>query len=479
MKDVGKLRAATLLAHGNNDFNVMTKHAAQLYEALKAPDVLLSFWLTRYLWNHENGVEDHPRSWVVRTDACPPRQSTVVGEHVDTATLTVADASPFRIGFTRTVPQAGGNVTRVITNISGTTLTLAGPVTQVADGATVSLVCGDQNPTPYPEWPDPASAGVTLHPTPGGLTFTAGSGPETLVDDAGVTATALMNAASEDSRLLYLTNPLRQPVRISGTPRMTLKSAFSRAKANLTALLVSLPARGNGTILTRGWIDPENRTSDWTTEPVTPGELYRLSFHLQPKDVIVAAGRRLGLMVISATATSPCGPPRARRSRSIWRRAASRSRSSAAPPRSCPPPAATSSRARWAGQSRPRSRRPSAARRASAPSRREWRATTPPRWPRRSSPRPAMPRCPWRMRAPPRPAGWSTARSPLPHLFRRAWAQPRSRPWAVRRWRCGRGGGPVSNDAVTIDLRQSIAADEPLRTGTYAKTLTFTLSTTP
>jgi hypothetical protein len=38
--------------------------------------------------------------------------------------------------------------------------------------------------------------------------------------------------------------------------------------------------------------------------------------------------------------------------------------------------------------------------------------------------------------------------------------------------------GPASNDAVTIDLRQTIGANEPLRTGRYAKTLTFTLSTT-
>jgi hypothetical protein len=38
--------------------------------------------------------------------------------------------------------------------------------------------------------------------------------------------------------------------------------------------------------------------------------------------------------------------------------------------------------------------------------------------------------------------------------------------------------GPVSNDGVTIDFLQSIGANEPLRTGTYSKTLTFTLSTT-
>ena len=38
--------------------------------------------------------------------------------------------------------------------------------------------------------------------------------------------------------------------------------------------------------------------------------------------------------------------------------------------------------------------------------------------------------------------------------------------------------GPVSNDAVTIAFKQHIGATEPLRTGAYSKTLTFTLSTT-
>jgi predicted acyl esterase len=336
MKDVGNVRAATLLAHGNNDFNVMTKHAAQFYEALKAqgvphqfyfhqgghggspPDVLINYWFTRYLWGQQNGVENLPKSWVVRSEpgACPPRESTVSGEHSNTAALTVADASPFRIGFTLTVPQTNAdgtitNTTRVITNISGNTLTLASAVAtaagqRVVAGATVSLVCSNANPTPYPEWPDPATGYAVLHPTPGGqarggLTLGGhGGATETLTDDAGVTAATLMNAASEDSRLLYVTNLLTEPVRISGTPQVSLNASFSKAKANLTAILVSLPESGNGTILTRGWIDPENRTDDWTTEPVTRGEFYRLRFGLQPKDVVVPAGRRLGLMVLSS-----------------------------------------------------------------------------------------------------------------------------------------------------------------------------------
>ena len=37
---------------------------------------------------------------------------------------------------------------------------------------------------------------------------------------------------------------------------------------------------------------------------------------------------------------------------------------------------------------------------------------------------------------------------------------------------------PVSNDPVAIGFKQAIGADDALRTGSYARTLTFTLSTT-
>ena len=37
---------------------------------------------------------------------------------------------------------------------------------------------------------------------------------------------------------------------------------------------------------------------------------------------------------------------------------------------------------------------------------------------------------------------------------------------------------PVSNDTVDIAFKQLVKANDPLRTGAYARTLTFTLSTT-
>ena len=55
----------------------------------------------------------------------------------------------------------------------------------------------------------------------------------------------------------------------------------------------------------------------------------------------------------------------------------------------------------------------------------------------------------------------------------RALRQPLQVQIAPNRW-----SDPVSNAPSTITFKQAIEADEPLRTGVYSKTLTFTLSTT-
>ncbi|HET8786367.1 MAG TPA: CocE/NonD family hydrolase, partial [Candidatus Limnocylindrales bacterium] len=335
MTDVqaGKLKAATLIAHGGNDFNVMTENASQLYDELKKqniphqfyfhqgghggapPDFLLNLWFTKYLWGQNNGVENQPKSWVVREAAsCPPRESTVTTEASNTGTLTVASSAAFRVGNTLTIPQTNAsgtitNTTRVITNIAGNVLTLASPVAtaagqRVVAGAVVNLVCNTSNPTPYAEWPDPATADVTMKLRPAapgrgflsqGLSSTA---QETFTDDSTVSDATMMNTPSQPNRLIYLTNHLTRDIRISGSPRVTLRAAFSK-RANFTAVLVSLPASGNGTILTRGWMDPENPVSDSVTVPTVPGEFRTLTFAMQAKDTIVQAGRRIGLMVYS------------------------------------------------------------------------------------------------------------------------------------------------------------------------------------
>jgi X-Pro dipeptidyl-peptidase len=253
MNDIENVRAASLVAHGNNDWNVMTKHASEYYTALRErgvqhmlywhqgghggspPLVRTNRWFSRYLWGHENGVENDPRAWVVREG-----QSS-------------------------------------------------------------------QNPTPYAEWPDPGASRVTLSFNGNGLetgelTLKEGKrASQTLVDNATISPATLMNAPSSPNRLLFKTPTLLSPIRISGTPTITLTMAFGKPKANLTAHLISYPAAGgNGTVISRGWIDPENRRSPAITESIATGKSYKLTFDFQPKDSVLAAGRRLGVMIISS-----------------------------------------------------------------------------------------------------------------------------------------------------------------------------------
>ena len=78
---------------------------------------------------------------------------------------------------------------------------------------------------------------------------------------------------------------------------------------------------------------------------------------------------------------------------------------------------------------------------------------------------------------PPRPAGSPTAPSRSPSRSQAAvsgaFAPVGAAPLTLHAY-----SGPVSNDPLTIRFKQTIGASEPLRTGAYGKTFTFTLSTT-
>ena len=251
------VRAATLMSHGFNDWNVMPEHSFRIYQALKAQGVpaqtyyhqgghggpppmeRMNRWFTRYLHGVENGVEDDARAWIVREDA------------------------------ERTAP------------------------------------------TPYDDYPNPEAVSVTLRPQAGGagvgalgLTAEGGQGIEGLSDDVSFDGASLAQAERSDHRLLYATPELAQDVHLSGVARVTVRVAASAQAANLSVWLVALPwiedARITDNIITRGWADPQNHASLTESEPLTPGEFYDVSFDLQPDDQIIPAGQRIGLMIFSS-----------------------------------------------------------------------------------------------------------------------------------------------------------------------------------
>ena len=252
---VKNVKAATLMAHAFNDWNVVPEHSVRIYEALKkrgvptmsffhqgghggAPPLeLMNRWFTRYLYDVQNDVEKDPRAWIVREGQ----------------------------------PQ--------------------------------------NNPTPYPEYPHPEAKSVTLRLQQGGnaiggLTEQKPSkqGLEKLVDDVSFSGTALARSAESPNRLLYATAPLAQPLHISGTPRVTIRVATNKAAANLSVWLVALPfdSAGAFSVITRGWADPQNHKSLTRSEPLRPGKFVELKFDLQPDDQIIPAGKRLALMIFSS-----------------------------------------------------------------------------------------------------------------------------------------------------------------------------------
>jgi X-Pro dipeptidyl-peptidase len=254
---LGKVKAATLMAHAFNDWNVVPEHSVRVYEALKAKGVpvqaffhqgghggspplsLMNRWFTRYLYGVSNGVENDPRAWIVR------------------------------------------------------------------EGAERS------NPTSYPDYPNPAASYVTLHPQAGGLgmgglslTTVPGQGRETLVDNVSFSGAVLAQAEWTNHRLLYATPPLTEPVHVSGTPRVTVRLASSKPAANLSVWLVALPWSDGPdaafNLITRGWADPQNHRSLTKGEPLVPGQFYTLTFELQPDDQVIPAGKRIVLMLLSS-----------------------------------------------------------------------------------------------------------------------------------------------------------------------------------
>jgi len=259
LNDLKPLKAAVLMSHAFNDWNVMPEHSYRIYKALKSNGVpaqiyyhqgghggpppleMMNRWFTRYLFEVENGVENDARAWIVR-------------EKDDRL-----------------------------------------------------------KPTPYDNYPNPNVVPVTMHLTPGapqqgGLTTekVPEQGTESLIDNFSFSATDLAEAEWTDHRLMFVTPPLSDSVHISGTPAITIKMASSKPAANLSVMLVSLPwddgrrSRITGNIITRGWADPQNHQSLSESEPLTPGTFYRFTFNLQPDDQIIPPGRQIGLMIFSS-----------------------------------------------------------------------------------------------------------------------------------------------------------------------------------
>ena len=252
------MKAALLMSHGFNDWNVMPEHSNRIYQKAKAmglptqiyyhqnghggppPMTMMNRWFTHYLHGIDNGVENDPQARIVRENDRP-----------------------------------------------------------------------DQ-PTAYAAYPNPDAKNVTLYLNKGGnqvgaLTTTPSKRQKTemLVDDFTISGKVHAQATNSTHRLLYSTATLKQDVHISGESTITISVSSSKPAANLSVMLVSLPYTDDAkvitdNIITRGWADPQNHKSLRESAPLKKGEFYDLTFNLQPDDQIIKAGQQIGLVIFSS-----------------------------------------------------------------------------------------------------------------------------------------------------------------------------------
>jgi len=253
------MKAALLMSHGFNDWNVMPEHSYRIYKAAKdkglptmiyyhqnghggpPPTSMMNKWFTKYLHGVDNGVEkEQNKAYIVR-------------ENDDR-----------------------------------------------------------QKPTAYKNYPNPDASEVTLNLTSGGTSvggLTIGQSTETsekLTDDASISGSDHAKAKSSKNRLLYVTSKLKEDLHISGVPKISITLSSNKPAVNLSVWLVSLPwQEGNDVkitdnIITRGWADPKNYKSLTNEEDLVPGKSYTVNFDLQPDDQIIKVGQQIGLLIFSS-----------------------------------------------------------------------------------------------------------------------------------------------------------------------------------
>ena len=253
------MKAALLMAHGFNDWNVMPEHSYRISKRAKEmgiptqiyyhqnghggppPMKMMNRWFTRYLHGIENGVENDAKAWIVREND------------------------------------------------------------------------SKQYPTAYTDYPNPEATPVVLYINAGTSSYgrlslenSSSKGQETFSDNASFSATSLAQSTSSNHRLLYVSEILKEDLHISGLASITIKAASSKPAVNLSVYLVSLPwnknkgAKITENIITRGWADLQNNSSLSKSSPLISDKFYKMTFDLQPDDQIIKKGQQIGLMLFSS-----------------------------------------------------------------------------------------------------------------------------------------------------------------------------------
>ncbi|MFB6298733.1 MAG: CocE/NonD family hydrolase [Halobacteriales archaeon] len=118
------------------------------------------------------------------------------------------------------------------------------------------------------------------------------------------------DTSPDDARsVVFETDPLADPIEITGTGEVTLRVTATTADPNLSVRLIDVSPDGTAHLVTHRELRLSHRNGDSDPESLTPGEEYEVTLPLRPNSHLFEAGHRIRL-AISAGLFPGMMPPR-------------------------------------------------------------------------------------------------------------------------------------------------------------------------
>jgi X-Pro dipeptidyl-peptidase len=300
LKDLDKVKASVFITHGVQDENVRADHYSKWWYGLKARNVPRKLWIMRQ--GHVDPFDGRREVWV------------------------------------DTIHRWFDHWLYGIQN---------GIMNEPAVDVETSANVWEQ----HTDWPIPGTKmtdvflrhdGAAVQGTLGGSS--GGAAASTTFRDNNLSETNYLNlnssATQHGQKRMFLSPPLKTPLRMSGTAIIDLQASLSKTQSNLTAFIVDYgpstqvtrDSDGDGTLattpdvrtcwgessaadsacylvvlkptvnvtqwrVTKGMMDSSNRNSLRVPEPVTIGQPTRFSWPMLPEDFTFAAGHRIGIVI--------------------------------------------------------------------------------------------------------------------------------------------------------------------------------------